>query len=258
MPGMNSYNRYFIVLDYSGTHFCGYQIQPNARTVQEEVEQCLSKLMRKKTPIVGCGRTDTGVHAKNYIAHFDSEVAVDDLEYLKYKLNRMLPRDIYVHQVIEVESDVHARFSAQKRTYYYDLSLRKNPFLSQFVAVETRGLDFEKMNEAAHLLLEMEDFTSFCKLHSDNKTNICDVSVAKWYQIEPEIWRFEITANRFLRNMVRAVVGSLVEVGLGNWDLEKFKEVCNAKDRGQAGTSAKASGLHLVKVEYPQIKALHE
>ncbi|MFT5337612.1 MAG: tRNA pseudouridine38-40 synthase [Luteibaculaceae bacterium] len=248
---MKTRRRFFLFLDYAGTHFCGYQIQPNGRTVQEEIEKALQKLCGTKVPIVGCGRTDAGVHAKNFVAHFDLEELPLAEDKLVYKLNRMMPQDIYIHRIEEVSVDLHARFSATARTYQYDLSTRKNPFKKEFVAVEKRPLNFEAMNLAAKHVLLMEDFTSFCKLHSDNKTNLCDVTAAHWFPVDDDVWRFEITANRFLRNMVRAIVGSLLEVGLGKWSQEDFIRICKVMDRNQAGTSAPGSGLHLVKIQYP-------
>ena len=210
--------RYFIFFGYDGTNYHGWQIQPNANSVQQELQRALSILLRKEIEVVGAGRTDTGVHARNMAAHFDwnPEEKVSEeripmaLDQLVYRLNRILPRDIAVYEVREVDAEMHARFSATSRTYHYYIHTRKERHYSLQM---NYPLDFEKMNQAAQHFLHHEDYAAFCKAGGDNKTTICHVSAARWVQTSPTTWYFEITANRFLRNMVRAVVGTLIDVG---------------------------------------------
>ncbi len=242
--------RYFIQLSFDGTAYHGWQIQPNAPSVQQTLEEALSTLLRKPTDITGAGRTDTGVHAHMMVAHFDCEQSVDT-EQLCYKLNRLLPRDIAVQRVYPVSNELHARFSAYSRTYHYHLHTGKQPFLRHYSWQMFQELDIERMNEAAERLLHYEDFTSFSKVNNDQKTNICHITYARWEAVGPEQWRFTITANRFLRNMVRAIVGTLVEVGRHRLTVENFCRVIERKDRCQAGESVPALGLSLVDVKYP-------
>ena len=242
--------RYFITLSYDGTAYHGWQIQPNAPSVQETLQHALSTLLRQDVEVVGAGRTDTGVHARRMVAHFDWTEPLDGAQ-LAYKLNKLLPRDIAVQGVEPVADDMHARFSAVSRTYHYYLHLHKDPFLQGRSWQMYGSLDFEAMNRAAQLLLSYRDFTSFSKLHTDTKTNDCTVTEARWDELSPGQWRFTITANRFLRNMVRAVVGTLVEVGRGRMTLEAFCRVIERKDRCQAGESVPAHGLYLVDIKYP-------
>lgn len=242
--------RYALELAYRGTNYHGWQIQPNASSVQEEIEKRLSQLMGNvSVSIVGCGRTDTGVHASYYVLHFDSDKNLD-LNQLVYKLNKMLPDDISIFSAQEVTADFHARFSALSRTYHYFIHQKKDPFsLDSLRVVST--LDFDAMNRAAKHLLGKQDFTSFSKLHTDVKTNICTVSEAKWNQIKADTWYFEIKADRFLRNMVRAVVGTLLEVGYGNLQESELLTIIESKDRGKAKLSVPAQGLFLVDIQYP-------
>lgn len=242
--------RYFIYLSYDGTGYHGWQIQPNGNSVQEELQRALSTLRRRKTEIVGAGRTDAGVHARVMVAHFDSETDVDCGQ-LAYKLNRLLPRDISVDKVIPVADGMHARFSAVKRTYHYYVHTRKDPF-SRFYSCELHyELDFPLMNEAAAHLLECSDFAAFCKVHTDVKTTICRVAEAKWIDDGGGCWHFVISADRFLRNMVRAVVGTLVDVGRHRLTLEQFKAVVAGKNRSNAGESMPGNALFLEEVKYP-------
>ena len=242
--------RYFITLSYDGTAYHGWQVQPHSNSVQEELQKALSTLLRENIEIVGAGRTDTGVHARKMIAHFDFGPL--DGKQLVYKLNKILPRDIAVQLVDEVAEDMHARFSAKSRTYHYFLHLSKNPFLRAYSWQMYGDLDFEKMNEAAKILFEYIDFTSFSKLHTDVKTNNCRIMHAEWTQLSEHEWVFTIQADRFLRNMVRAVVGTLVEVGRGKLTLDGFRQVIEKKDRCSAGNSVPGHALFLVDVGYPE------
>lgn len=241
--------RYFITFSYDGTCYHGWQVQPNAATVQERLNDALSKLLPTPTECVGAGRTDAGVHASKMIAHFDTEQSLD-VEQFAFRLNRILPEDIAVDGVKQVADDLHARFSAIQRTYHYFVYTKKNPYRRHYAHRLTFVPDYELMNQAAALLLDAEDFTSFSKLNNDQKTNICDVQHARWVQIEEDYWRFEITANRFLRNMVRAVVGTLLEVGRGRMSIDEFRKVIAAQNRCSAGESVAANALFLVDVQY--------
>lgn len=242
--------RYFLVLDYNGASFFGWQRQPNQDTVQERIEKALSTLLRENIEITGAGRTDTGVHARNYVAHFDSNV--DDLhtdaDFL-YKLNCILPFDINIQRIAKVADNAHARFDATRRTYKYYVTGKKDVFGYQFMH-RAKNLDVALMNQASAKLLEYDDFTSFSKLNTDVKNNICTVFEAGWAESGDSL-AFTITANRFLRNMVRAIVGTLLEVGYGKMTVDEFCAVIEAKDRGKAGTSAPAKALFLEKIVYP-------
>ena len=281
--------RYFIYLSYDGTAYHGWQIQPNGESVQGVLQRALSLLLRQEIAVTGAGRTDAGVHAALMVAHFDAPLPAPPVggrasfpqkssENLKsvspsedlqsspprgelergrelergwvYRLNGMLPSDIAIHKIVPVPDDMHARFSARARTYYYYVHTRKSPFLRDRSWRLVRTPDFEAMNRAAALLLDYEDFTSFSKLNTDTKTNICHVRSARWVQLSDHEWRFEITADRFLRNMVRAIVGTLMEVGRGQLTLDGFREVIEKKDRCAAGDSVPARGLFLQNVEY--------
>ena len=242
--------RYFIHLAYDGTHYHGWQIQPNGTSIEGEIERCLSTILRQDIDIVGAGRTDAGVHARHMAAHFDWAQEPLDCNQLTYKLNRMLPPDISIYRIEEVNDDMHARFSATSRTYHYYLHERKNPFARQYSYECHFSLDFNKMNEAAQLLLLYEDFAAFCKSHTDVKTTLCKVTEAEWIKHDDGTWHFVITANRFLRNMVRAVVGTLVEVGRGKLTIDGFRMVIEGKKRTQAGESMPGNALFLERVEY--------
>lgn len=241
--------RYFIYLSYDGTAYHGWQIQPNAISVQSEIERCLSTVLRQPTPIVGAGRTDAGVHARLMAAHFNSSEELD-CQQLTYRLNRILPPDIAIYRIERVADDLHARFSATSRTYHYYIHTQKSPFCRQYSLFTHYNLDFGKMNEAAQHLLTVKDFASFCKTGSDVKTTFCDVRVAKWVETSPGEWYFEITADRFLRNMVRAVVGTLVDVGRGRLSLDEFKKVVDSHKRTEARESMPAHALFLENITY--------
>lgn len=245
--------RYFLQLSYNGAGFCGWQIQPNGRTVQQEIEKALATVLRQPTSIVGAGRTDAGVHARCMYAHFDTDKPIKDPDALLRSLNHMCGKQISFHRLISVKPDAHARFDATERTYKYFLTDCKSPFFSELVWHSPYRLDFEAMNKAAEILLDTEDFTSFAKLHTDVKTNICNVTAAKWTQVNDTFWMFTITADRFLRNMVRAVVGTLVEVGRGRLSLDDFADIINKRDRCAAGVSMPAHALYLWDVKYPYI-----
>ena len=218
-------------------------------SVQGELQRGLSLLLREEIQITGAGRTDAGVHAKMMVAHFDTESAVD-CKQLAYKLNKLLPQDIAVQKVEPVSDDLHARFSATSRTYYYYVHTVKSPFERHYSCELHYPLDFQKMNEAARMLLEYEDFGAFCKSHADVKTTLCKVTCAEWHQTSPSTWYFEISANRFLRNMVRAVVGTLIEVGRGRMTIDDFRRVIEGKRRTEAGESMPGNALFLVDIKY--------
>ncbi|MCR5678860.1 MAG: tRNA pseudouridine(38-40) synthase TruA [Prevotella sp.] len=242
--------RYFITLSYDGTRFHGWQVQPNGTTVQEELQHALSLLLRCDIQVTGAGRTDAGVHASKMVAHFDSPEAVDPRQ-LTYKLNRLLPQDIAIQHIEPVADDAHARFSATSRTYYYYIHTSKAPFLRHYSCHYHQPLDFAAMNQAAALLLHYDDFGAFCKSHADVKTTLCHVTKAQWTQLTPDSWRFEITANRFLRNMVRAIVGTLVDVGRHRLTIDQFQHVIEGKRRTDAGESMPANALFLTDITYP-------
>ena len=241
--------RYFITLSYDGTHYHGWQIQPNGDSIQQRLQEALSTLLRQPIEVVGAGRTDTGVHARMMVAHFDSTSPLDEMD-LTYKLNRLLPQDIAVQDIHQVPDDMHARFSATSRTYHYFIHTSKDPFLSAYSWQIPYKLDFGKMNQAAQVLLEYKDFTSFSKVNTDTKTNLCDIKEAHWDEVAPGQWRFTITANRFLRNMVRAIVGTLVDVGRGRISIEDLRHIIEAKDRCTAGESVPGKALFLVDIKY--------
>ena len=265
--------RYFITLSYDGTRYHGWQIQPNGDSIQQRLQEALSTLLRQPIEVVGAGRTDTGVHARMMVAHFSltpnpspvgeggcAEAAecsplshgsgVGGEAALAYKLNKLLPQDIAVQEIRQVADDMHARFSATERTYHYYIHTRKDPFLQAYSWQVTYPLSFERMNEAAKVLLEYKDFTSFSKVNTDTRTNLCDLRSAHWDEVAPGQWRFTITANRFLRNMVRAIVGTLVEVGRGKLSIDDVRRIVEAKDRCQAGESVPAKGLFLADIKY--------
>lgn len=245
-------SRYFIRLGYRGAPFHGWQIQPNAISVQETVETALSTVLRIPVSIVGAGRTDTGVNARNMYAHFDFDGILPDIGRLLISLNRLVGRDIAIYDIFRVADDAHARFDATERTYKYFVTFEKNPFFYPLCLYCPNGLDLNKMNEAAKLLLSTEDFTSFAKLHSDAKTNICKVTGAEWTQ-EGNMAVFTISADRFLRNMVRAIVGTLVEVGRGKMSIDEFHKVIERKDRCLAGQSMPGEALFLWDIKYNHI-----
>ncbi|MDR1762543.1 MAG: tRNA pseudouridine(38-40) synthase TruA [Dysgonamonadaceae bacterium] len=244
-------NRFFIYLSYNGGNYCGWQNQPNGVSVQQKIEESLQTLLRRPVPITGAGRTDAGVHAKQMVAHFDWEDTDIETLTLADKLNRILPKDISISKIVRVAPDAHARFDALSRTYKYYITDRKDPFLYPFHFKMKNLPDFEKMNEAAKILFEYQDFTSFSKLHTDVKTNNCKIMEAQWLQTG-DVWEFTITADRFLRNMVRAIVGTLIEVGRGKMTLGEFRQVIETKSRSAAGSSVPGNALFLTEIKYPE------
>jgi tRNA pseudouridine38-40 synthase len=242
--------RYFIYLSYNGANYCGWQNQPNGVSVQQKIEESLNILLRKPVSITGAGRTDAGVHARMMVAHFDWYDNDFEPEILTDKLNRILPPDISIQKIIRVSPESHARFDAVSRTYQYYISFRKDPFGYPFHYRLNRPLNFDLMNEAASVLFEYTDFTSFSKLHTDVKTNLCRIMQAEWTQTG-DVWVFTITADRFLRNMVRAIVGTLLDVGREKLSIEDFRTVIELKDRSGAGSSVPGNALFLTGIEYP-------
>lgn len=244
--------RYFMELAYKGTNFCGWQVQPQARSVQGDLENALSTMCRTQIAITGCGRTDAGVHASFYVAHFDSENEHLNHQDFTYKLNSFLSSDIVVFRIWQVNAHAHARFDATKRTYHYHINTIKNPFQQEASWYYRRDLHVELMNEACQILFEYEDFTSFSKLHTDVKTNNCTIYAAHW-ELEKNGLQFTISANRFLRNMVRSIVGTMIDVGEQKISLDDFRQIIEAKDRTRAGRSVPAHGLFLANVSYENI-----
>lgn len=245
--------RYFIELSYNGAKYHGWQTQPGVPTVQKAIEDALAMALRRPTPVVGAGRTDTGVNALAMMAHADlPDMDEKTAAKLIGSLNSILRRDIVIRKLIPVPDNAHARFDASSRTYRYFIHHSPSPFLNDF-SLYCRPLDYEKMNLAAGHLLHVTDFTSFAKLHSDTRTNICHVSEAQWIDIGQDRHTFVITADRFLRNMVRAIVGTLIEVGRGKMSLDGFAEVISRHDRCAAGTSVPPHPLFLWSVTYPFI-----
>ncbi len=243
--------RYFLHLAYDGTNYCGWQIQPEVSTVQQTIEKVLSIFVPDHRGIVGCGRTDTGVHARNYYAHFDTELPLrDDVQ---YKINAVLPRDIAVYRILPVASGLHARFNATRRQYKYHVHFRKNPFLNAYSAYHAYPLTVDAMNEAATCLLGTHDFSSFARSQTDVKHNNCTVFEAEWQPVGEGLV-FTISANRFLRNMVRALVGTMLDIGSGKHAPGHLQKVMEALDRDAAGKSAHPQGLFLENIYYP---ALH-
>lgn len=244
-------NRYFLHLAYDGTPFHGWQRQPNDHSVQAEIEKALSTILQSEIAIMGCGRTDTGVHARSFYAHLDLSEEIKDVPLLHHKLNTLLPDSVAILDVLSVNPDAHARFDATSRSYQYRIVPSKDPFNVNKAYRFPVSLDIDRMNIAASILLEYSDFGSFCKSKADNHTNLCNVTKAVWTEIDTTLI-FEITANRFLRNMVRAVVGTLLEVGQGKMQPEEMRNILDQKDRQSAGRSVPAHGLYLTEVVYPK------
>ncbi len=246
-------NRYFLQLSFKGTNYHGWQLQPNAVTVQMMVDKALRTILKKEVQTTGAGRTDTGVHAGFYVAHFDSDESFRDMHAknkLLQSLNAILPYDIAIADIYEVAPQAHARYSAISRTYEYTVINVKNPFMSEQAWYIVQELDLNQMNRCATLLLNHHDFTSFSRLHSNTKTNLCKISEAFWTD-GPGKLVFRITADRFLRNMVRAIVGTMIEAGRGKIDSDQFIRIIESKNRKNAGASAPAKGLVLTNIEYP-------
>ncbi|WP_147677953.1 tRNA pseudouridine(38-40) synthase TruA [Algibacter pacificus] len=242
--------RYFIELSYNGAAYHGWQIQPDAISVQEVLEKALSVLLKSTISIMGAGRTDTGVHAKQMYAHFDVDTVFNSVD-LVYKLNAFLPRDIAIHDLFKVKDDVHARFHATSRMYLYRVSVQKNVFNVNQAYYVKQKVNVENMQEAAKILLEYNDFQCFSKSKTDVKTYLCQIMKADWTLVNGEL-HFTIKADRFLRNMVRAIVGTMINIGLGKIQVQDLHHIIKSKNRSNAGFSVPAHGLYLIEVEYPK------
>ncbi|MDG1821891.1 MAG: tRNA pseudouridine(38-40) synthase TruA [Flavobacteriaceae bacterium] len=242
--------RFFLELSYNGTSFHGWQRQPNALSVQELVEEALTKLLKVNTTVMGAGRTDTGVHAAQMYAHFDVAEMAIDTDTLLFRMNRFLPNSIAIHAIHPVSDKAHARFDATSRSYEYHIVQRKNPFHADSAYCFMAPIALDAMNTAAALLLSHTNFKCFSRSRTDVKTYDCDVTIAQWESANDSL-TFHITANRFLRNMVRAIVGTLLDVGTGKISLDEFQQILNSNDRTKAGSSAPAQGLFLTEVRYP-------
>ncbi len=241
--------RYFLSLAYDGTNYHGWQIQPNAITVQAVLNDALSKITRESVNVVGCGRTDTGVHASFYVLHFDIHSIIENHDKFLYHLNAVLPADIAIYEISRVQNELHARFDAVARQYHYFFALNHHPFLNKFSKRLTQIPDVELLNKAAGIVLKNDDFSSFCKAHAANKTNICKIEISRWC-IRDDFLIYEVKADRFLRNMVRALTGTMLEIGLGKRPLSELQQIFDAKDRRKAGLSVAPEGLFLTGVWY--------
>jgi tRNA pseudouridine38-40 synthase len=250
---MNTKQRYFIELSFVGTHYHGWQIQKNAHSVQAELNAALSTLLQEEIATLGAGRTDTGVHAKQFFAHFDSikHGTKEELTRWAFQLNCMLPKDIAILRIFPVDTDAHARFDAVSRTYKYVITQKKDPFMEEFACYLYGPLDMKKMNEAAATLKNYTDFSCFSKSRTQVKTNECTITHAEWKLDKNKQLIFTITANRFLRNMVRAIVGTLVDIGQGKLEIEDLHRIIEGKKRSAAGESMPACGLYLMEIKYP-------
>ncbi len=242
--------RYFLELSYNGKAYHGWQNQPNAISVQEVIEKALSTVLRETIAIVGAGRTDAGVHAKQMFAHFDTEQVFEEGN-LKFKLNSFLPKDVAIHDIFKVTPEAHARFDALSRTYLYRISLQKDAFNFDYAYNFKNDLDLDKMNEASKILLKYIDFECFSKSNTDVNTFNCSVMKAEWTQQDNEL-HFVIKADRFLRNMVRAIVGTMINIGVGKIEVEELHNIITSKNRSEAGFSVPAHALYLTKIEYPK------
>jgi tRNA pseudouridine38-40 synthase len=244
--------RYFIYISFKGTSFHGWQIQPNSVTVQRIIEEALTMILKEEISTTGAGRTDAGVHALVFCAHFDASVPdLSETKSFVYRLNRYLPDDISVISVKKVVTGASARYSAISRTYRYYITPIKEPFYKESSWYIHGPLDIQAMNRASEMLLKHSDFTSFSRLHSNTKTNLCKIYHAGWEKKEERLV-FTIKADRFLRNMVRSIVGTMVNVGSGKLSITEFEEIIAARDRCRAGMSAPAKGLFLTDIEYPR------
>lgn len=243
-------NRYFLEIKYDGTNYHGWQIQQNSNSVQAEINNALSTLLQEDIMVAGAGRTDTGVHAKQLFAHFDTAINFD-FDNLKFKINKFLPDDVSCTSITEVNKDVHARFSATARTYEYWITSNKDPFLNNKAYYFIHTLNIDSMNKACDILLKHTDFSCFSKSNTDTFTNDCDITKARW-EIKNDCLIFTITANRFLRNMARAIVGTMLDIGQQKIKIEELDTIISSKNRSKAGTSAPAHGLYLTEVKYPK------
>lgn len=247
----SDFTRYFMQLAYNGSNYYGWQRQPAHPSVQQEIEEKLSMIFNKPTGVVGCGRTDTGVHAKDYILHFDVEKTFDE-QRLIHQLNATLPADIAIYDIYKVPSDWHARFTAIDRTYQYHFHFHKSPFKQKSSWCLKYALNHQAIQEACSYLIGKQDFTSFAKIHTDVNNHICTVTEANWDFVDDDVV-FTISANRFLRNMVRAIVGTLVRIGEGKLVPSDMKEIIAQKNRSAAGQSVPAHGLYLTQIRYPDL-----
>jgi tRNA pseudouridine38-40 synthase len=253
-PESPMWKRYFLHISYDGTNYHGWQRQLNGNSIQAEIEGALRKLLRQERVVtVGCGRTDAGVHARDFYLHFNAENPILNKEEILFKLNLMLPKDIGLYGLWQVDYLTHARFDAIERSYEYHIHQKRDPFIQRFSTFYPWPLDVAKMNDAASLLLNYTDFAAFCKTGGGQKTTFCDLRKAYWVEHEHKLI-FHITADRFLRNMVRAVVGTLLEVGRGKMDMQQFQTIVEGGKRTQAGESGPAQGLHLTQILYPPTK----
>ncbi|MFT7590943.1 MAG: tRNA pseudouridine38-40 synthase [bacterium] len=240
-------SRYALELKYDGSHYHGWQLQINVVTVQQVLQECLSKILRLNVSVMGCGRTDTGVHASHFVAHFDyPETPTEDFI---FRLNNLLPKDVCIDAVHVVPDNFNARFDAISRSYRYNITTKKDPFVRKYAMVLYRPLDVNLMNQACEILKKHTEFGAFCKSHTQNKTNICEVTAAQW-QLDGNALVFNVTANRFLRNMVRAIVGTMLEVGENKITLQEFEDIIESQNRQRAGYSVPAHGLFLEEVLY--------
>lgn len=245
--------RYFLGISYDGTLYNGWQRQTNGHTIQAVIEDALRKLLRQETVVtIGCGRTDTGVHARQFFLHFNAENEITDIEGIFFRLNMMLPRDIGLSGLWRVHDRAHARFDAIERSYYYDIHTQRNPFLEKFSTFYPWQIDLEKMNEAAHRLISKRDFSSFCKSGGGQTTGICDIRKAHWELLEDHRIRFHITADRFLRNMVRAITGTLIDIGSDKYAPQEIEQIIAEGKRSAAGQSMPPQGLHLSLIKYKE------
>lgn len=247
--------RYFIRLAYKGTNYSGWQIQENAVSVQEKLNQALSVILNLDILTTGCGRTDTGVHAKQFYAHFDTPELISDSDKFLYQINAILPSDISIFELLEMPLTAHARFDASSRTYEYFISMTKNPFTKEYSMNGFMKPDIKLMNEACRFLIMNTDFSAFSKTHTQVKTNICNLIAAEW-QMKSEMMVFTITADRFLRGMVRAIVGTMIDIGIGKIAPEKITEIIKSKNRKEAGSSVPSNGLFLARIEYPYLSTI--
>lgn len=245
--------RYFLGISYDGTHYHGWQRQTNGHTIQSVIEDALRKLLRQETVVtIGCGRTDTGVHAQQFYLHFNAEKEITDIEEVYFRLNMMLPRDIGLYGLWRVLDRSHARFDAIERSYYYDIHTKRNPFLEKFSTFYPWQINFSTMNDAAKHLISKRDYSSFCKSGGGQTTGICDIRKAYWEQIDNDRFRFHITADRFLRNMVRAITGTLIDIGAGKYVPQEIENIIAEGKRSAAGQSMPPQGLHLSQVIYSE------
>jgi tRNA pseudouridine38-40 synthase len=253
---MSLKTRYFIKLSFKGTNYHGWQVQPNAITVQQVLNEDLSLLLGEDVQVTGCGRTDTGVHARVFYAHLDSGQNLADDPELLFRINNKLPGDIAVQQIIPARGSAHARFDAISRTYEYHIHRRKEVFNKDQAHYVYGDLNFASMQQAGEMLKEYTDFTSFSKVDTDTRTNDCLIHLVQWDITEDNII-FTIQADRFLRNMVRAIVGTMLDLGFGRIDMDDFRHIIKSRNRSSAGTSAPAKGLFLTDVRYPPEIFLH-